>query len=66
MAKNTVVKSVKYTLLGNPNNRQIERLIDQWEAKGYRCTNQLEVPSGCFLFRYMGKTRLTFQRTRQD
>jgi hypothetical protein len=62
MRRKVKVVSIQYGLLGNPNNRRIERAIEKWTDRGWALESQIENPSGCFCLRYAGKTRLTFIR----
>jgi len=52
------VVSIPYGLLGNPNNRRIEKATQKWMGKGYGLKTREDSPPGCFGFG--GKTHLTF------
>ena len=60
MSKQSVkVVSIAYGVLGNPNDRRIEKAISKWIRKGYRLEKRDESP-GSWASR--GRTSLTFIR----
>lgn len=60
MAKPKVkVVSINYGLLGNPDNRRIEKAMEKWLGRGYALRSREESESpGCLV--KSGKTHLTF------
>ena len=69
--KRVKVVTVGYTLFGDhPNNRKIEKVIEQWMGQGYELHSREEnTPGGCVrilsLFWARGRTELTFIKSEQ-